>query len=267
MEEIAPGGTASAGMGLIDAPGSSGSSSGGGGVGLAAGSSGDRVFITEPALRAGSVAGEEAPAEEDGLDALKGTVAGTTEETQATLLLRKRKDMRMVEDALDAVKKEFKERMMKLSDRQLRFEEKQRALQEMVSKFKPFIEEVRREGEWGGLEARAPPRLGDGSVQNDAKRTRAQAKEAAEKAARGRLEGDVERALGELRAARDDKDAIEQHMMRLKRVSAWASATPLHAAATQPPPTPAPSFAAVRSLHGGCGVCCSARPGRRCGGI
>jgi hypothetical protein len=71
-----------------------------------------------------------------------------------------------------------------------------------------------------------------GHAQNDAKRTRAHAKEAAEKAARGRLEGDVERALAELRAAREDKDAIEQHMMRLKRVrlahAPWAAATTPH---------------------------------------
>ena len=91
-------------------------------------------------------------------------MAGTTEETQATLLLKRRKDMRMVDEALEAVKQQFKLRMERLAERQALFEEvsvgcdpgycvmyssppwalpqKQKALQDMVAKFKPFIEEV-----------------------------------------------------------------------------------------------------------------------------
>lgn len=103
-------------------------------------------------------------------DILKHAVAGTTEETQATLLLKRRKDMRMVDEALEAVKQQFKLRMERLAERQALFEEvrvllsgavhrdrlhlpaaralrpppqKQKALQDMVAKFKPFIEEVR----------------------------------------------------------------------------------------------------------------------------
>lgn len=93
-------------------------------------------------------------------------MAGTTEETQATLLLKRRKDMRMVDEALEAVKQQFKLRMERLAERQALFEEvsicyypeccavyvhppwalpqKQKALQDMVAKFKPFIEEVGR---------------------------------------------------------------------------------------------------------------------------
>lgn len=76
-------------------------------------------------------------------DILKHAVAGTTEETQATLLLKRRKDMRMVDEALEAVKQQFKLRMERLAERQALFEEKQKAMQDMVAKFKPFIEEVR----------------------------------------------------------------------------------------------------------------------------
>jgi putative protein kinase ArgK-like GTPase of G3E family len=111
-----------------------------------------RVFLTDTGL-AGDVTSGPVPGApavsttaqevDEGLVALKSTVAGTTEENQATMLLKKRKDMRMVEDALETVKREFRERMERLSERQLRFEEKQKALQEMVAKFKPFIEEVR----------------------------------------------------------------------------------------------------------------------------
>ncbi|RYG50423.1 DUF4200 domain-containing protein [archaeon] len=90
-----------------------------------------------------SASGGEAQGDDEGLHALKAAVAGTTEENQATLLLKKRKDMRMVEETLENVKREFKQRMELLAARQLRFEEKQRALQEMIAKFRPFIEEVR----------------------------------------------------------------------------------------------------------------------------
>ncbi len=83
-----------------------------------------------------------AASNDEGLDALKATAATAGDETQATALLKKRKDMRMVEDALEAVKREFRARMERLSERQLRFEEKQRALQDMIAKFKSFIEEV-----------------------------------------------------------------------------------------------------------------------------
>lgn len=110
------------------------------------------AFITDPGLAAeGSVAsaggappsaGSAAAAADESFLAFKST-AGVTEENQATLLLKKRKDMRMVEDALEVVKREFRERMERLAERQLRFEEKQRGLQEMVAKFKPFLAEVR----------------------------------------------------------------------------------------------------------------------------
>jgi len=102
----------------------------------------EKVYLTEPSLRMDSITGPGAD-EMDDLDALKAAVAGTNMESQATLMLRKRKDMRMVEEALEAVKSEYRDRMTRLADRQGRFEEKQRALQEMVTKFKPFIEEVR----------------------------------------------------------------------------------------------------------------------------
>lgn len=109
------------------------------------------AFITDPGLAAeGSVAsaggappsaGSAGAAADESFLAFKST-AGVTEENQATLLLKKRKDMRMVEDALEVVKREFRERMERLAERQLRFEEKQRGLQEMVAKFKPFLAEV-----------------------------------------------------------------------------------------------------------------------------
>jgi hypothetical protein len=132
----------------------------------------------------------------DGVDALKATVAGTTESTQATLLLKKRKDMRIVEDALESVKKQFKERMELLAERQLKFEEKQRALQEMVAKFKPFIEE------------------------NDSKRARATTKATSEANSRSRLDQDIANATEELAAAKVDKEDIENEITRLRKY-AW----------------------------------------------
>lgn len=141
---------------------------------------------------------------EDGLVALKQALTGTSKESQATILLKKRKDMRMVEDALETVKREFRERMERLSERQLRFEEKQKALQDMVAKFKPFIEE------------------------NDNKRSRADRKAAEEAAGRARIEVEISFLARELETIKNENAALERRINRLKRYALYLEAVIAH---------------------------------------
>lgn len=131
------------------------------------------------------------------LEAPVQATVGSSDESQATLLLKKRKDMRMLEDALETVKKEFASRMGQLAEAQARFEEKQRALQEMVSKFKPFVEE------------------------NDAKRERALLKAKNEVGARERIESEIERLTGDLARQRGEKDAIANDIAALRKYAKY----------------------------------------------
>jgi hypothetical protein len=100
------------------------------------------------------------------------------------------------------VKKEFKARMERLAERQARFEEKQRAMQEMVAKFKPFIEEV---GACVALLNIPQLWLDVSKLQNDAKKERALAKAAAEAAAKEKAEEEIVRLQGELARQKEDK--------------------------------------------------------------
>lgn len=72
--------------------------------------------------------------------------------SQFTKLLKKRKEMREVDEALEAMKKNYKKRMVECEERKLEFEKKQNIIKEQVIKFEKFIKE------------------------NDAKRTRAESK-------------------------------------------------------------------------------------------
>lgn len=51
---------------------------------------------------------------------LEALVSGITQTTQATLLLKKKKEMREVDDALAFMKKEYKERMQACEAKQVR---------------------------------------------------------------------------------------------------------------------------------------------------
>lgn len=83
---------------------------------------------------------------------LEALLAGATQTSQSTLLLKKRKEMREVDEALELMKEEFKNRMEACEERRMQFELKQAKMREQVLKFEKFIQE------------------------NDAKRQRAEAK-------------------------------------------------------------------------------------------
>eukprot|EP00753_Platysulcus_tardus_P021337 PLAT8843.1.p1 GENE.PLAT8843.1~~PLAT8843.1.p1 ORF type:complete len:409 (+),score=182.94 PLAT8843.1:61-1287(+) len=92
------------------------------------------TFITQPRLQL-----EEYPPDEIGdLEAL---VSGVTQSSQSTLLLKKRKEMREVDDALEFMKEEFKTRMEACRERQAEFERQQREMKKHVNRFEKFIQE------------------------------------------------------------------------------------------------------------------------------
>jgi hypothetical protein len=72
---------------------------------------------------------------------LQQLLAGATQTSQATQLLKKRKEMREVDDSLDLMKKDFKKRMDECEERRLQFELRQAKLREQVLKFEKFIQE------------------------------------------------------------------------------------------------------------------------------
>lgn len=83
---------------------------------------------------------------------LEQLLAGTNQTSQSTLLLKKRKEMREVDESLELMKDAYKRRMDFCEERRLQFEAKQNKMRENVIKFEKFIQE------------------------NDAKRQRAEAK-------------------------------------------------------------------------------------------
>jgi len=68
-------------------------------------------------------------------------VFGVTQTSQSTLLLKKRKEMREVDEALDFMKEEFNSRMEACKERQTAFEIKQHEMKEQVSRFEKFVQE------------------------------------------------------------------------------------------------------------------------------
>ena len=117
-----------------------------------------QTFLTETQDQAFDAPFEDLFAEDVG--ELEALVAGVTQTTQSTLLLKKRKEMREVDDALDFMKEEFRKRMDAVSERQVEFEKRKKEMKESVTKFEKFIKE------------------------NESKRKRAAVKEATERKAR-----------------------------------------------------------------------------------
>lgn len=72
---------------------------------------------------------------------LEALLAGATQTSQSTLLLKKRKEMREVDEALELMKEEFKNRMEACEERRMQFELKQAKMREQVLKFEKFIQE------------------------------------------------------------------------------------------------------------------------------
>ena len=72
---------------------------------------------------------------------LEQLLQGAKQTSQSTLLLKKRKEMREVDEALNLMKKDYKKRMDECEERRLQFEQKQSKMRDQVLKFEKFIQE------------------------------------------------------------------------------------------------------------------------------
>lgn len=98
-----------------------------------AGGGGGGAFITQKGEKIVEVKKEIAELEQ--------LLAGSTQTSQSTLLLKKRKEMKEVDEALELMKDDYKRRMDECEERRLQFELKQAKLREQVLKFEKFIQE------------------------------------------------------------------------------------------------------------------------------
>ena len=153
------------------------------------------TFITETQGDAFDAPFEDLFAEDVG--ELEALVAGVTQTTQSTLLLKKRKEMREVDDALDFMKEEFRKRMDACGERQVEFEKRKREMKESVTKFEKFIKE------------------------NESKRKRAEAKLKAEQKAREQYmeKGREQRKL--LNQYVEDSRKLEKRLTSLLRYQSY----------------------------------------------
>ena len=160
---------------------------------------GEGTFLTEVAAGARAPA-IDAPFEDfgdDDMGELEALVAGVTQTTQSTLLLKKRKDMREVDDALMLMKEEFSKRMAKNREQQLELERKQKEKKESVEKFKPFINET------------------------ETKKKRAEAKFKAEQKAREQYEQSEKEHRAQLEQFVAESRALEIRMKSLLRYQSY----------------------------------------------
>lgn len=68
-------------------------------------------------------------------------LSSSSQTSQSTMLLKKRKEMKEVDETLEATKADYKRRMDECEERRLQFENKQAKLREQVLKFEKFIQE------------------------------------------------------------------------------------------------------------------------------
>eukprot|EP00752_Nemacystus_decipiens_P012126 g10751.t1 len=146
------------------------------------------VFVTQKGKRRGGQT-------EDAVDAdqLEEMVAGVAQTSQSTLLLKKKKEMREVDDALEFMKDEYNTRMDNCDQREAEFEQKQVDMREQVVKFEKFIQE------------------------NDAKRIRAEAKAKQERRILDQQAAELRKLEKELSLAMAEEAKLEGRRQRLKR--------------------------------------------------
>eukprot|EP00981_Chlorochromonas_danica_P001606 scaffold344_cov178-Ochromonas_danica.AAC.15 len=75
------------------------------------------------------------------INELEQLLAAAGQTSQSTLLLKKRKEMREVDESLEVMKKDHKKRMEECEERRLQFEVKQAKMREQVLRFERFIHE------------------------------------------------------------------------------------------------------------------------------
>ena len=75
------------------------------------------------------------------INELEQLLAAAGQTSQSTLLLKKRKEMREVDQSLDNMKNQHKQRMDTCEERRIQFEAKQAKMREQVLRFEKFIQE------------------------------------------------------------------------------------------------------------------------------
>mmetsp|Transcript_14990 Transcript_14990/g.45272 ORF Transcript_14990/g.45272 Transcript_14990/m.45272 type:complete len:392 (-) Transcript_14990:199-1374(-) len=130
---------------------------------------------------------------EAGVAELEALVSGITQTSQATLLLKKKKEMREVVDSLAFMKDEYNARMDACHERQVEFERRQDEMKEQVLRFEKFIQE------------------------NDAKWRRAEFKAKTERKALENKQGELEELQEELRRAERERRQVTAQLTGLTR--------------------------------------------------
>mmetsp|Transcript_2682 Transcript_2682/g.3414 ORF Transcript_2682/g.3414 Transcript_2682/m.3414 type:complete len:386 (+) Transcript_2682:103-1260(+) len=143
------------------------------------------AFITQTGQNADHFRGVE-------VGELEALVSGIAQTSQSTLLLKKKKEMREVDDSLDFMKHQFRSRMETCEANQRKFEDKQQELKQNVLKFEKFIQE------------------------NDAKRQRAEVKLRHEQKTRLQKESDLAKAVADFEEHEKRKAELLRQLDRLK---------------------------------------------------
>lgn len=132
---------------------------------------------------------------------LEALVSGVNQISQSTLLLKKKKEMHEVDDALDFMKGEYMARMEACDERQREFEQRQTSRKEQVIKFEKFIQE------------------------NDSKRSRAEVKYKQEAKFVGLKSHELGQARGELKRAEEDHTDLIDNLRRLRKYREYLERT------------------------------------------
>ncbi|KAJ8609619.1 hypothetical protein CTAYLR_006281 [Chrysophaeum taylorii] len=133
--------------------------------------------------------------------ALEAMVSGVNQISQSTLLLKKKKEMHEVDDALDFMKDEYKVRMEACEQRQRKFEKRQLDMKEQVTKFEKFIQE------------------------NDSKRQRAELKAKQERRLLEQKEAELKRHMAEMETLETEREALLAHLDKLRKYKTYLEKT------------------------------------------
>eukprot|EP00518_Triparma_eleuthera_P006570 CAMPEP_0182479592 /NCGR_PEP_ID=MMETSP1319-20130603/34451_1 /TAXON_ID=172717 /ORGANISM="Bolidomonas pacifica, Strain RCC208" /LENGTH=350 /DNA_ID=CAMNT_0024681023 /DNA_START=138 /DNA_END=1187 /DNA_ORIENTATION=- len=138
---------------------------------------------------------------QDEINELEALVSGVTQRSQSTLLLKKKKEMREVSEALAFMKQQYLERMKACDENHLTFERRQMDMKEQVIKFEKFIQE------------------------NDAKRQRAEMR-AKDERRKGEAKTEEIRLLKlELKEAEIEREKLQDELNRLNRYKEYLDDT------------------------------------------
>uniref|UniRef100_K3WAL7 DUF4200 domain-containing protein n=1 Tax=Globisporangium ultimum (strain ATCC 200006 / CBS 805.95 / DAOM BR144) TaxID=431595 RepID=K3WAL7_GLOUD len=155
---------------------------------------GGGVFLTEARIRNAKFASRE-------INEMEPIVSGVSQMSQSTLLLKKRKEMREIDDALDFMKEEYVQRMEACETRQRELDRKQSEMKEQVTRFEKFIKE------------------------NDTKRTRAEIKTKTEHRLAEVNEQRKRQLMQQLEKDLKERDALEKKRDQLLKYRQYLEAT------------------------------------------